>query len=163
MMDTLTAIKKRRSVREYTGEPIPIEDLQKIVDAGRLAPSGSNRQRWDFIIITDQEKIRHLSKAGAWSAKAGAMIAVVMDPSTKYWIEDGSAAIENMLLAATALGYGSCWLQGNAKPYEAEFKLLLDIPEKLNLLSLIPIGVPAVWPDSPDKKPLEEVLHWETY
>lgn len=162
-MDTLTAIKKRRSVREYTGEPIPKEDLKRIVNAGRLAPTGSNRQRWDFIIVTDQEKIKRLSKAGAWSAKAGAMIAVVMDPSTKYWVEDGSAAIENMLLAATALGYGSCWLQGNAKPHEMEFKLLLNIPENLNLLSLIPIGIPTVLPQSPEKKPLEAVLHWESY
>jgi len=116
-----------------------------------------------FIIVMDQEKIKHLSKAADWSAKASAMIAVVMDPSTKYWVEDGSAAIENMLLAATALGYGSCWLQGNAKPYETEFKLLLNIPEELNLLSLIPIGIPKRRPDSPDKKPLESVLHWEIY
>ncbi len=162
-MDTLEAIKKRRSVRDYTDDPIPREDLKKIVNAGRLAPSGSNRQRWDFIVVTDKETLQKLSKAAAWSAKAGAMIAVTLNPSTKYWVEDGSAAIENMLLAATALGYGSCWLQGNAKPYEDEFKALLNIPPNLNLLSLIPIGVPQQWPEEPDKKPLESVLHWETY
>ncbi len=162
-MDTLETIKKRRSVREYTGDPVPRDHLEKIVDAGRLAPSGSNRQRWDFIVVTDKEIIQKLSKAADWSANAGAMIAVILNPSTKYWVEDGSAAIENMLLAATALGYGSCWLQGNAKPHEEEFKSLLNIPPNLNLLSLIPIGVPKKWPDSPDKKPLESVLHWETY
>ena len=91
------------------------------------------------------------------------MIIVVMDPSSKYWIEDGSAAVENILLAATALGYGSCWLQGNAKPHEAEFKHLLKIPDHLKLLTLIPIGVPVAWPGDKQKKTLEEVIHWETF
>jgi len=162
-MDTFETIKTRRSVRNFTGDPILLSDLEKIVDAGRLAPTGSNRQPWDFIIVTKKEIIQQLSKAGTWSADAGAMIVVVMDSSSKYWIEDGSAAIENMLLAATALGYGSCWLQGNAKPYEAEFKQLLKIPDHLKLLTLIPIGVPIAWPGDKQKKSLEDVLHWETF
>ena len=162
-MDTFTTIKRRRSVRNFTGDPIPISDLEKIVDAGRLAPTGSNRQPWDFIVVTQKDIIQHLSIAGAWSADAGAMIIVVMDPSSKYWIEDGSAAVENILLAATALGYGSCWLQGNAKPHEAEFKHLLKIPDHLKLLTLIPIGVPVAWPGDKQKKTLEEVIHWETF
>jgi len=162
-MNTFETIKMRRSVRNFTGDPIPLSDLEKIVDAGRLAPTGSNRQPWDFIVVTQKDIIQRLSKAGAWSADAGAMIVVVMDPSSKYWVEDGSAAIENILLAATALGYGSCWLQGNAKPHEAEFKHLLKIPDHLKLLTLIPIGVPVAWPGDMQKKPLEEVLHWETF
>lgn len=162
-MDIFETIQKRRSIRDFTGDPIPTDDIKKIIDAGRLAPSGNNKQPWDFIVVTDKTIIQELSKAASWSAKAGALIAVVMDPATKYWVEDGSAAIENMLLAATALGYGSCWLQGNAKPHEAAFKRLLKIPQHLNLLSLIPIGVPTAWPASKQKKPLDEVIHWETY
>lgn len=162
-MDIFEAIQKRRSIRDFTGDPIPTDDINKIVDAGRLAPSGNNKQPWDFIVVTDKDIIQELSKAGTWSAKAGAMIVVVVDPATKYWVEDGSAAIENMLLAATALGYGSCWLQGNAKPYEEAFKRLLNIPQHLNLLSLIPIGLPTAWPASKQKKPLDEVIHWESY
>lgn len=162
-MDTFESILKRRSVREYTGEPIPKEDLQKIIDAARLAPSGNNQQTWHFVVVTDKDIIQRLSKAGDWMVKASAVIVVAMDPSTKYWVEDGSAAIENILLAATALGYGSCWVQGNAKPHEAEFKLLLNIPEHLNLLTLIPVGVPAEWPSQPDKKALDAILHWETF
>ena len=162
-MDTFDAIKKRRSVRHYTGDPVPKSDLEKIVDAGRLAATGSNKQPWNFIIVTQKDVIKQLSKAGEWSAKAGAMIVVVMDPLSKYWLEDGSAAIENMLLAATALGYGSCWLEGNALPHEAEFKSLLNIPEQLKLLTLIPIGIPAKWPESVPKKSLDQVLHWEIF
>jgi nitroreductase len=163
IMDFFEAVMKRRSIRSYTGETIPVADLEKIVDAGRLAPSGSNRQPWHFIVVTDQDKILQLSKAGAWSADASAMIAVVLDPSTSYWVEDGSAAIENILLAATALGYGACWLQGNAQPHEEEFKQLLHVPVQFKLLSLVPIGVPAEKSTPKAKKPLNEVLHWEVF
>jgi nitroreductase len=115
-MDALEAIRKRRSVREYTGDPIPRKDLETIVDAGRLAATGSNKQPWDFIVVTEREMIDKLKVASKWMEKAGAIIAVVMDPSSRWWVEDGSAAVENMLIASTALGYGSCWLEGYTLP-----------------------------------------------
>jgi nitroreductase len=86
----------------------------------------------------------------------------VLDPSSRWWLEDGSAAVENMLIASTALGYGSCWLEGYTLPREEEFKALLDVPEGKRLLTLVPLGVPAEWP-TVEKKPLEAVIHWETY
>jgi nitroreductase len=161
-MNALEAIRKRRSVRKYTGEPIPREDLKKIVDAGRLAATGSNRQPWDFIVVTEREMIERLKVAAQWMEKAAAIIAVVMDPSSRWWVEDGSAAVENMLIASTALGYGSCWLEGYTLPREEEFKELLGVPKEKRLLTLIPIGVPVEWPTK-EKRPLEEVLHWERY
>ena len=161
-MDALEAIRKRRSVRKYTGEPIPREDLEKIVDAGRLAATGNNRQPWDFIVVTDREMIEQLKVAAQWMEKAAAIIAVVMDPSSQWWVEDGSAAVENMLIASTALGYGSCWLEGYTLPREEEFKELLGVPKGKRLLTLVPIGVPVEWPTR-EKKSLEEVLHWERY
>ena len=161
-MDALEAIRKRRSVRKYTGDPIPRRDLEKIVDAGRLAATGMNRQPWDFIVVTDREMIDKLKGASEWMGKAGAIIAVVMDPSSRWWVEDGSAAVENMLIASTALGYGSCWLEGYTLPREEEFKPLLGIPRESRLLTLVPIGVPVEWPTK-EKKSLEEVIHWERY
>jgi len=161
-MEALEAIRKRRSVRSYTGAPIPKEDLETIVDAGRLAASGSNKQPWEFIVVTERGMIDKLKVASQWMDKAGAIIAVVMDPASRWWLEDGAAAVENMLIAATALGYGSCWLEGYTLPREEEFKALLGIPKAKRLLTLVPIGVPVAWP-SKDKKPLAEVLHWETY
>jgi nitroreductase len=161
-MEALEAIAKRRSVRSYTGDPVSKEDLLKIVDCGRLAASGSNRQPWDFILITDKEMIAHLKIAADWMEKAGAVIAVVVDPTSRWWVEDGAAAVENMLIAATALGYGSCWLEGYTLQREYEFKKLLGIPEDRRLMTLVPIGVPTEWPTKP-KKTLEEVVHWETY
>jgi nitroreductase len=161
-MDALEAIRTRRSIRRYTGEKIPRADLEKIVDAAHLAPTGNNKQPWDFIVVTDQAMINRLKIASQWMDKAGAIIAVVMDPSSRWWVEDASAAVENMLLASTALGYGACWLEGYTLPREEEFKKLLDIPASKRLITLVPVGVPA---ESPvvDKKPLSEVIHWEKY
>jgi len=161
-MDALEAIRKRRSVRKFTGAPIPKQDLETIVDAGRLAASGSNRQPWDFVVVTDRAMIEQLKIAAPWMDKAGAIIAVVMDPSSRWWIEDGAAAAENMLIASTALGYGSCWLEGDTLLREEEFKTLLGIPKDKRLLTLVPIGVPVEWPTK-EKKSLSEVLHWEKF
>jgi nitroreductase len=161
-MDALEALRRRRSVRKYTGQPIPRADLETIVDAGRLAATGGNRQPWDFIVVTDRELIGRLKIAAEWMAQAGAIIAVVLDPATRWWLEDGSAAIENILIASTALGYGSCWLEGWTLPHEEEFKRLLRVPEEKRLLTLIPIGVPVEWPTR-QKKTLEKVIHWNLY
>jgi nitroreductase len=161
-MDALTAIRKRRSVRNYTGEPVVRGDLETIVDAGRLAASGHNRQPWDFIVITDAAMIGKLKVVAQWVERAGAVIGVVVDPTAEYWLEDSSAAVENMLIAATALGYGSCWLEGSTKRHEAALKELLGVPEEKRLLTLVPIGVPEGWPTR-EKKSLEDVIHWERY
>ena len=161
-MDTLEAIRRRRSIRRYTGDAIPKADLETIVDAGRLAATGSNRQPWDFVVVTDRKMIAQFKPAGPWMEKAGAVIAVVMDPVSRWWVEDGAAAIENMLLASTALGYGACWVEGDALPREQQFKMFLGVPAEKRLLALIPIGVAAEEP-APEKKRLETVLHWEQY
>jgi nitroreductase len=161
-MEALEAIQKRRSVRKFTGDIVPRADLEKIVDAGRLAASGSNRQPWEFIVVTDREIIEQLTVVGKWMRDAGAIIAVVLDPYSHWWLEDGSAAIENMLIASTALGYGSCWVEGDALPREEEFKTILFVPKGKRLLALIPIGMPAEWP-TVEKRPLESVLHWQVY
>ena len=90
------------------------------------------------------------------------MIIVVMDPVSRWWVEDGSAAIENMLLASTALGYGSCWVEGDAMPCEEQFKTLLGVPTEKRVMAVIPLGIAAEVP-MPKKKALETVLHWEKY
>lgn len=161
-MDTFEAIRTRRSIRRYKDGIIPRADLEAIVNAGRLAATGSNRQPWDFIVVTEKPTIAKFKATSTWIESAGAVIVVVMDPKSRWWIEDGAAAIENMLLASTALGYGSCWVEGDALPYEEMIRSLLGIPEEKRVMALIPIGIPAEAP-SPGKKPLKEVLHWERY
>jgi nitroreductase len=161
-MDVFEAIRTRRSVRAFTGEAVPREDLERIVDTGRLAATGSNKQPWDFIVVTERGMIDQLKTASQWMEKAAAIIAVVMDPESRWWVEDGAAAVQNMLLAATALGYGSCWLEGYTLRNEDAFKALLGIPAEKRLMTLVPIGVPVEWPTK-EKKSLEDVIHWERY
>ena len=162
-MDIFDAIRNRRTVRKYTGEPVPCEDLEKIVDAGRLAASGNNRQPWEFIVVSEPARIARLClPADHWLSLAGAVIAVVMDPDSRWWVEDGAAAVQNMLLASAALGYGACWLEGYTRRNEEVLKTALSIPGNRSLFTLVSIGVPDEQPVK-EKKPLNEVLHWQHY
>jgi nitroreductase len=87
---------------------------------------------------------------------------VVLCKDTKYYLEDGSAATQNILLAARAHGLGSCWVAGDKKPYASDICRLVGAPPIYKLVSLIPIGNPAEIPEQP-KRPLADVLHWEKY
>jgi len=163
-MDIFDAFANRRSVRRYAGDPVPKEDLLKMLGAGHMAATGYNKQPWDFVVVQDRATIEKMAeRTSAWLGQAGAIIVVVLDPSARFWMEDGSAAIENMHLAATALGYGSCWFEGTMLPLEEDFKQQLGIPPDRRILTFLPVGVPAEWPQGPQKKPLEEVLHWEKW
>jgi len=173
-MDVFEAIRARRSIRTFTAKRIPKSDLEKIVGAGRLAPSATNRQMWDFIVITETailaEILKHFHAARGYGTHedgkfdgAFAIIAVIMDKSNEYWREDGAAAAENMLLAARALGWGSCWIEGQVRPHEEHFKELLDIPEEKRILLMIALGEPKRWSPPPSKRSLSEILHWEKY
>jgi nitroreductase len=161
-MEVFEAIQKRRSVRDFTGDPVPNDDILKIVDAGRLAASGYNYQPWIFIAVTKKEILDQFKEGANWIEQAGVVIAVVMDTTSEFWIEDGAAAVENMLLAATGLGYGSCWLQGFTQNREATLKRILNVPKEKRLLTLVVIGVPLKWPTK-EKKTLDQVLHWQKY
>lgn len=161
-METMEALRNRHSVRHFTGEPMPKEVLEQIVDAGRLAATGNNLQPWDFIVITNPEVMAYFVRSTEWIGGASAVIAVVMDPSSRWWVEDGASAVENMLIAATALGYGGCWLEGVTIEREAEYKVLLNIPSRKRLFTLVPLGVPSEV-SMKEKKPLSQVLHWEKF
>lgn len=162
-MDIFEAIQTRRTVRKYSGAPVPREHLAQIVDAGRLAASGMNRQPWTFVVVTDPAQLARLRiPADHWSAQAGAVIAVVLDPESPWWVEDGAAAVQNMLLAAHALGYGACWLEGYTRRNEAVFRQALGVPASRRLFTLVSVGVPAERPEK-EKKALDDVLRWEAY
>jgi nitroreductase len=164
-MDPLEILKVRRSIREYSDEQISKDLLEKIVEAARFSPTARNVQPWEFIVITripTLKKISELAENGRFLAQAKACIAVFC-ADTKYYLEDGCAATCNILLAATALGLGSCWVAGDKKPYCAQVSELLNVPAAYKLVSLVALGYPKSR-DSfhiAEKKGLKEVIHWE--
>ena len=163
-MDLFEAIEARASVRAFVKCDIPEADLLRIVDAGRRAPSGRNRQPWEFVLITEAETLEKLGKIQGCIAQASAAVAVVMDEeASHYWKEDASAAIENMLLAVVALGYASLWVEGYVLQNEDYGREVLGVPADRRLLAVLPIGKPAAPPAQAQKKPLAEVLHRERY
>ncbi len=148
MDDRLAAIFSRRSIRAYTDEPVGEEDLHSLLEAGMAAPSASNRKPWHFVAVTDRETLQALAAAhpyGKMLARAGAAIAVCGDPSiSAWWVQDCSAATENILIAATALGLGAVWLGSHGNPErERAIRGVLGIPDSMGVLSLLSIGHPA--------------------
>lgn len=162
------AIAQRRSVREFQNKEIPRVDLIKIVDAGRLAPTAKNIQPWEFIVVIEQgrkEEIARITEPnGAFIAGCAASIIVVCE-DTKYYLEDGSAACENILIQAAALKIGSCWVAGDKKPYAQDVLALFGVSDKYKLVAIIALG----YPKNPkadkaiNKRKLQEVLHWEKF
>lgn len=141
-----------------------MEELEKIVDVGRLAPSGMNIQPREFIIITDTELIATLSEVQSFMRNASAMIAVVCEPNaSKYWLEDMAASVENMLLAITALGYDSCWVEGTLLRREEWAKGILGVPKNKRLMAILPIGEAALAGSQASKKPMSDVTFYNRY
>jgi nitroreductase len=163
-MDAIEALKTRRSVRNYTPDQVPRELVAQIVDCGRLAASAINIQPWEFVVVSDPVKRKEIALAtdyGPFIADAPVCI-LVFCRDTKYFLEDGSAATQNMLVAAWALGLGSCWVAGDKKPYAEAICKMAGVPEGFKLISLIALGFPMEIP-APSKRPLSQVLHWEKF
>jgi len=164
-MDTLEAIRQRRSVRRYRSDPVDRELLEQLVDCGRLAPTAMGKEPWEFVVITNQgmkKGIADTTDYGKFIADAPACIAVFCK-DTKYYLEDGCAATENMLIAAAALGLGACWVAGDKKGYADKVREMLGVPEGHHLVSLLPLGYPADRPGRKQKRSVGEALHWEQF
>ncbi len=162
--NVLEVFRKRRSIRKFKKDLLSKETIEQIVDCARLAPTAINIQPWEFIVITGSEKKKEIADTtdhGKFIADAPCCIAVFCK-DTKYYIEDGSAATENIMLAAAALGIGSCWVAGDKKEYAGKINKILDVPGEYKLVSLIPLGYPLETPN-PKKRSLTEVIHWEKW
>ena len=164
-MEAFDAISKRASVREYQSKPIDKTLLEKLVDAGRRAPTARAVEPWEFVVVTDRktlEKLGQIANNGSFIKDAACCI-VVYCKETKYYLEDGSAATENILLAAASLGLGTCWVAGDKKPYVGQVSKLLGVTQNLKLVSLIPVGWPETEPKQIKNRKLKDVIHWERF
>ncbi len=166
-MNTLETIAARRSYRgQYLSTPVPREHLTAILEAGCHAPSGCNKQTTSFIAVDDPEIMTQLFtiiKKGLGKT-APAMICVLTRKIIAYsdrtfYIQDYSAAIENMLLAIADLGYASCWVEGHVTGTDRigdQMARMLGIPEDYELIAYLPVGVPAEALPQIEKKPFGE-------
>lgn len=140
-MDTFDAIISRKSIRSYEATPVPKEKLRKILEAARLAPSANRIQPWHFIVVADAEKRKRLSKEMFAKFLTEAPVVIVGCGDTKASPEwsavDVSIATENLVLAATNEGLGTCWV---GSFIEEEVKTLLHIPEHFTIIALIAVG-----------------------
>ena len=172
-MDVFEAIAKRYSYRgEFTDAPVSREDLVKIVLAGIHAPSGKNEQTTSFVIVDDPELIGQIAKVvdKPVSRTAKAMIACVIDPrpvlgTISFAVEDCAAAVENMLLAVTALGYATVWLDGvlRGENIAEQISRLLGVPEGKAVRILLPLGVAADPGTQKEKLPFEKRAWFNRY
>lgn len=171
-MGVFEAICKRKSIRAYEPTPIPDEKINKILEAARLAPSAGNIQPWHFIVVKDKEKREKLAQGMFAKFLAEAPVVIVgcgnTKSSPKWHIVDVSIAMEHMVLEATELGLGTCWV-GSFN--EKEVKELLKIPEEYKIVALLAIGYPREKFDIQGKilhifrkrKKLEEIVSFEEF
>lgn len=167
-MQTQDAIRARRNVRSYTADPVSEEDLDRIVEAGWRAPSASNRQHWDFVLVTDRAQLAELStvwQGAGHIATASAAIALVVpvpdDDRTRIMDQyDLGQATFAMMLAATDLGIGT----GHSSVGDQDkARALLGVPDSHLVSFLLGVGYPADRPlrpiRKPDRRPFDDVVH----
>jgi nitroreductase len=163
----LDLIKKRRSIRKYTGEPVSDADVRALLEAAMAAPSGDNSQPWEFVVVRDGDLRRQLAETHPWArmCAAAAVVFVVCahERRSGHWVEDASAATENLLLAATGLDLGAVWIGVYPQSrYEKHVRDVLGIPRGLRVLCLVPVGHPAE--SKPPRTQYDEhKVHYDRY
>ena len=173
-MDVFEAIKGRRSIRAFQNRDIPPETVDRLIDAARWAPSAGNIQPWEFIIVREPETRRKLAKAAleqTFIEEAPVVIVVCADENrssqgygtrgkTLYCLQDTAAATQNIHLAAYALGLGTCWVGAFR---EDEAKKILNIPSGVRPVAIIPVGYPAEKPQPRNRRPINQIIHYESF
>ena len=156
MNETLQTMWTRRSVRKYKPDPVPEADLNLILEAARMAPTGGNRQRWRMIVITDGEQRRKTAQAcngQMWMAEAPVILCALATPEGDR--RNGSIVLDHAILAAKSLGYGTCWIGAFDA---AQVKAVLGVPDDYDVVYLTPVGLPAVDPAFRGRKPRAELF-----
>ncbi len=173
-MELFECIKTRRSVRDFFDKPVEKEDLGRILEAGKQAPSAGNQQTWRFIIVTDRGLKLQIANAciqQMWVSHAPVIIAVCAEVEKLkrfyeergeklYSIQSCAAAIQNMLLAAHSLGLGACWVSAFD---EIRLSQLLGIPGGVTVQAIIPVGYAARVPKEPMEYKLETIIFLEKW
>lgn len=169
-MDVMEAIRQRRSVRVYEDRPLEDEKLQAVLEAGRLAPSGSNRQEWVFVVVRDASRRQKLVEAccnQGFVATAPVVLVICMTDAKRTMRSglrggavDTSIAVDHMTLAAVAQGLGTCWIGA----FEADqVGRVVGLPEGLVAAHVLVLGYPGESPQARPRKPLAEVVRYDSF
>jgi nitroreductase len=163
-MEVFEAVRTMLAVREYQEKPVPPEVVRRIVEAGRLTGSSRNGQPWHFIVVENRETLRQLgelAKSGPYTAEAALAIVVAIE-ETRFSVSDASRAIQSMMLTAWEAGVGSNWV--GFMGFDG-VKSLLDIPDDVDVLAIVPFGYPvqSIGKGKKRRKPLVEVAHRERF
>lgn len=169
-MNVMEAIRKRRSIREYQNKEVEEEKLKKILEAGRLAPSASNRQEWRYIVVRDKttrEKLMRAAKNQRFVAEAAVVIVACAETDEhrmtcgqlSYPI-DVAISLDHMSLVAVEEGLGTCWIGAF---YEEKVKEILGIPPHIRVVELLTLGYPKESPLPRPRKSLEEIVRYERW
>ena len=143
----------RRSVRDFTGDDVDIADIRALLEAGMAAPSARGLDPWRFVVVTDRKMLDRLADVHPYAKmlrQAGACIAVCGDRAVApdFWVQDCSAATENILVAASMLGLGACWLGVHPRAErEQSLKEVLRVPDGIGMLCLVAVGKPQHVPE----------------
>lgn len=181
-MNVIEAIERRTSIRRYQDTPVEREKIRALFEAAIRAPSAINKQCWRFVAITDKETITKLAKCqiviNGWLKDVPAVIVFCADPRESsdmndlpYYMWDAALAAHSLILAATEMGLGTCYL---AAYDEQKVKELLGVPQDLRVVCMTPLGYPTekrsigeklmkAAAGSSKRKPVEEVAHWERW
>jgi nitroreductase len=171
MNTTIDTIYKRRSIRKFEEKPVTHDQLVELVKLAMAAPSASNSQPLEFILTTDLlilSQIRTKMRFANYNAPAA--ILVLGNPhkaanasGKRFWVQDGSAAIENMLIGAVAMGLGTCWIGVHpVPPFEREVRAIFQLPDHVLPLGIILAGYPAESPE-PRTQFDSAAVHWDRY
>lgn len=154
-------IRTRVSVRQFTGEKISEEQIQTLLQCAMSAPSAINRQPWAFIVVTEDSVLAQLGQAFPYSrcdqhpaiaiVPCGDMSKAIEGEGRDFWIDDVSAATQNILLAAHSMGLGAVWTGLYPTERYVQAQTLLGLPEHIIPLCIVPVGVPAEQPEIKDK------------
>lgn len=169
-MELTEAIRERQSIRDYEDRPVPEEKLGKVLEAARLAPSASNRQRWKFIVVREAKRRQELARAAGGQthlARAPVVIAAVatmpdyvMRCGVPAYAVDLAIAIDHMTLAAVDEGLGTCWIGAFS---QEEARNILEVPEDYRIVTLLPLGFPRQTGREKVRKSLDEIVCYETF
>lgn len=173
-MELSEAIRKRRSIRVFKAGKISKREILEILELGTYAPSAGNMQPWVFVLVENKaqrERLAHAALGQSFIADASFVIVVCANQARSaaqygrrgyelYSIQDTAACVENILLAITNKGFGACWVGAFN---ETAVKKIINCPENIKPVAIIPVGIPGEVPEMPERDKLDDILHYETF